>query len=150
MLGKASAHQHDRSRRADLEALRDSLPGDRRDRAGLVPQHHPEEVLAVALLTALALAHHEGAIDLIAVAELAKGAGSRRLRAYLVVEQAVGHPSLKVEAHPDRTLRPIWEARLRQPAVLVAALGGCAISGRVARRSSSAPRTRLRPSALAS
>src|SRR5262249_60843434 len=97
-------------------------------------------------------AHGRGPLPCAPVASPATGAGPvpPRLGAYLVVEQASGHPSFKVEAPPDRPLRPPAATETPiQPAAVVAALGVCAIAEGIPRRSSSALRTRLRPSALA-
>ena len=114
---EAPADQDDRARRADLEALGHAFPGDRRDRPGPVGQHDPQVVLTVALLSALALAHHEGAADLVTVRELAQQDGLRRgwRAAVPVLEEGLSHHYLKVEAHPDRTLRRAPPRRARNP-----------------------------------
>src|SRR5262245_46338329 len=114
MDGEVAAYEHDRAGRADLEALGDTVPGDRRNRAGPVREDHPQEVLPIPFLPAFALAHDEGARDLVAVGKLAQGHRARRSRRgpipVFVLEERLSHSQLKVEADPDETLRQIGAA----------------------------------------
>jgi hypothetical protein len=96
---EAASDQHDRAGGADLEYLGDAVPGDRGHRACLVRQHDSQEVLAVALLAAFALADDEGPGHLVAVAELAKQPGFPRVRrsaAAAVVKKRLRHPVIEI------------------------------------------------------